>query len=419
MRAADGHRAADGRRRTGRALTSARALLLALAGGVGGLASPPVSGQQPAAGPPGGDLRDEGGFLRAGPGRPIVLPADHGSHPETRTEWWYVTGPLVGAGGERFAFQATWFRQALIHAQPEGRSPLAVRDVLLHHGVVAAMSSGERRFTEQGSRAFPGWSHAAEGRLDVAVFGQRLQDASGAGESATLELVAGDWELSLELQLSSCAPLLHGAEPGLSVKGSAPGEASWYYSLPAVEVQGELRRAGRPALPVGGQVWFDHEFGSSQLAAGQEGWDWFSVALDDGSDLMLYQMRREGGASDVTSAGTLRTDDGTRRHLGHGEFVITSTGSWTSPTSGTRYPAGWTLAIPSAALELRVTPVRADQELETPRTTGVTYWEGLCVFEGTRAGRPVRGEGYVELVGYGESVARRFLGGIEASGARP
>ena len=52
------------------------------------------------------------GFAIPKPGRVFEFPRDHGSHPEFRTEWWYVTGHLDAKDGARFGFQVTFFRQA-------------------------------------------------------------------------------------------------------------------------------------------------------------------------------------------------------------------------------------------------------------------------------------------------------------------
>jgi len=356
----------------------------------------------------GDELLDDAGFLMASPGRELVLPEDHGSHPRTRTEWWYLTGALTAEDGERFGFQATWFRRALTKDVADGRSPLAVRDVILFHGALTDVAGGRQLVTELASRAYSPWAHAREGVMDVALFEHRLSDESGEGRRARAEFGAGEARLLLDLELASHAPLLHGREPGLSIKGVEPGQASWYYSLPRIGVSGVLERPGRPPTPVTGQAWFDHEFGSSQLGPEQTGWDWFSVALDDGTDLMLYVLRRADGTADVTSAGTLRRPDGTVAHLDRDAFAVAPVGAWTSPRTGATYPSGWRLAVPSERLVVDVSPVLADQELSTPTTTGVTYWEGLCAFEGERSGAPVAGEGYVELVGYAAPITDRF-----------
>jgi predicted secreted hydrolase len=356
---------------------------------------------------------DVDGFVRAGPGRAIVLPADHGSHPETRTEWWYVTGPLRGPDGELFGFQATWFRRALVAQIDPDRSPLAVRDVMLFHGALTDVAAGTLRFGESTSRAYPPWAGASTDGLAVHLFEQRLIDATGEGHQAELAMDLDGVRLQLSLDLDSSSVLLHGREPGLSIKGDAPGQASWYYTLPAIAVSGHLTRPGREPLPVSGRAWLDHEFGSSSLAEDQVGWDWFATVLDDGTELMAYQLRLEDGSPAATSSLSLRRPGEQPTHIDHEGFEIVPTGSWTSPRSGAEYPAGWKLRIPDHQLNLRVTPHVPDQELVTD-STGVTYWEGLCRFEGDLAGLPVLGDGYVELVGYAGSIADRF--GTQAPG---
>ncbi|MBX3329310.1 MAG: lipocalin family protein [Nitrospira sp.] len=60
------------------------------------------------------------------------------------------------------------------------------------------------------------------------------------------------------------------------------------------------------------------------------------------------------------------------------------------------------LSSTSLDLVLDVTPLLADQELRTLRSTKVSYWEGAVAVTGTKQGRPVKGQGYVELTGYAE-----------------
>jgi predicted secreted hydrolase len=144
-------------------------------------------------------------------------------------------------------------------------------------------------------------------------------------------------------------------------------------------------------------AWMDHEFGSNQLAPDQVGWDWFSVQLDDGRELMLYQLRRRGGRLEPFSSGTLVERDGTTRHLHLADFHVTALEHWRSPKTGALYPARWRVTVPSARLDVTLAPTVADQELVTTASTGVAYWEGSVTVEGT-----ARGCGYVELTGYAE-----------------
>ncbi len=338
-------------------------------------------------------------FLRALPGRPLVFPQDHGSHPRAKTEWWYLTGVLEReSDGGTLGFQATWFRRALVPNAATRTSRLATRDLLLFHGAITDVDAGSFSHDSLGTRAAPGWGHAKEGTLDVSVFGRslRLEDDG----SWTLRSIVRGAILELRL-VPTRDPLLHGEEPGLSLKGPLPGQASHYYSMTRLEATGTLRAsADAPAQAVRGRVWFDQEFGSQQLGDDQIGWDWFSVALDDGTDLMLYQLRLKDGGIEPKSSGTIRTADGRRIPLSVDQFRIEVLDRWTSPSTGATYPARWRLTVPEHSIELEVRPRLPEQELLTQDTTGVDYWEGISEYTGSIAGRAVRAHGYVELVGY-------------------
>jgi predicted secreted hydrolase len=194
-------------------------------------------------------------------------------------------------------------------------------------------------------------------------------------------------------------PVEHG-QNGVSQKSAGRGQASHYYSFTRLQTTGTLR-IGDEKFAVNGQSWFDHEFGSNQLGENQTGWDWFSLQLDDGRELMLYQLRTKDGGIDAFSSGTLVEKDGSNRHLKREDFHIVPTSNWTSP-SGARYPAGWTLRVPNENIQLTVRPEFAAQELRT-QTTGVDYWEGAVAVAGSASGR-----GYVELTGYGGTLSGKF-----------
>jgi predicted secreted hydrolase len=146
----------------------------------------------------------------------------------------------------------------------------------------------------------------------------------------------------------------------------------------------------------------DHEFGTNQLTENQAGWDWFSLQLDNGTDLMFYRMRNRDGSLDANSSGMVVEPDSKTQHLRLAEFAATPLRQWRSPNTGTSYPIEWTIAIPGRRAELRLTPLVDDQELVTIRSTGIAYWEGAVQVSGTWEGRAVRGRGYLELTGYSE-----------------
>ena len=152
----------------------------------------------------------------------------------------------------------------------------------------------------------------------------------------------------------------------------------------------------------------DHEFGSADLGKDLVGWDWFSLQLDDQTELMLYRLRRTDGSADPVSSGTFIDRDGRGHHLSIGDFILEPISYWTSPTSQARYPQRWRLTIPSQQLSLELVPLMAEQELSTTRSTQVTYWEGAIETAGTAQGQPIHGQGYMELTGYAERFTKKL-----------
>jgi predicted secreted hydrolase len=152
----------------------------------------------------------------------------------------------------------------------------------------------------------------------------------------------------------------------------------------------------------------DPEFTSNALTADQAGWDWFSLHCSDGRDLMIYLRRKADGSWEKESSGTIVESDGKSRHLHRSEFTIDVKGHWTSTRTGARYPARWQIDIPAAELQASLAPLLADQELMTPGSTGVTYYEGAVTGEGSSRGKPVVCEGYIEMTGYAEKMGSLF-----------
>ena len=251
------------------------------------------------------------------------------------------------------------------------------------------------RYVEKTHLGVPGIASAGEKGLDVSN-----EDWSArGGPGGAHELSASGPDGELELTLSPVKPpVLHG-ENGLSRKGVRPLEFSRYVSITRLAARGSLASGGRRE-PLSGTAWFDHEWGSGVLPAGAAGWDWFALQLDDGSELMLYRMRRTDGSATPFSSGTFVPTRGAAVPLRWSDVVLAESRTWSSPRSRARYPAAWRIAVASIGLDVSVEPLVSDQELETSASTGVTYWEGACAVKGARSGRPIAGKAYVELTGY-------------------
>jgi predicted secreted hydrolase len=211
-----------------------------------------------------------------------------------------------------------------------------------------------------------------------------------------MRLAAKADDVSIALDVKPQKPWVAHGENGLSQKAAGEGRATHYYSGTRLQTAGQLAIGGR-SFEVTGSSWFDQEWGSNQLTPGQIGWNWFALQFDDSTELMLYQMRLREGGIDPTSSGTFVAADGSSRHLRSTDYSLTPRRFWTSKATGGRYPIAWDLAVPALDLRVEVTTPLERQELEI---APIAYWEGMIDAKGTRATRPVRGEGYLELTGY-------------------
>lgn len=340
-------------------------------------------------------LSDEGvtGYAVATEPRTFGFPSDHGPHPKFRNEWWYLTGNLDGQDGERFGFELTIFRFLLTpFVRRQQTSRWQADQVYIGHFAITDVGNEQFHVAQRFSRGALGLAGAQARPFRVWV-----EDWSIAAESdvaMTWRVQATDQDMSLDLNLAPLKPPILNGQNGLSRKSAEPGNASYYYSISRLQSEG-LLQIGTQRFAVSGLSWLDREWSSSALAADQAGWDWFALQLDDGSELMLYQLRRLDGSRDLFSAGTWISRGGDSTHLDANEFAIEATQFWDSPTGG-RYPNAWQLSVPSLDLRLDVQPVIDDQEL---RTT-VLYWEGAVDVSGKRNGKQLGGRGYVELTGY-------------------
>ena len=333
-----------------------------------------------------------------------VFPRDHGSHPEFRTEWWYFTGNLRDPSKKRFGYQLTFFRQGVLFKANDPSHPWAIRDIYLAHFTLTDVSAGQFWFSDRASRKGPGLSGATEDGMDVWLLNWR---ARMQGNRIKLEARHQGMELSLDLVPKK--PLVFHGKNGLSQKGPTEGQASYYFSYTDLEARGSMKTPlSQTSIRVNGISWFDHEFGSNQLAPNQAGWDWFSLHLSDGQDLMIYFLRRKDGTVEPSSSGTLVTRLGDTTHLKLSDIYVEVIDYWKSPKSGGRYPSRWKMKVPIAKIEMEINSLVPSQELLTAGSTGVTYWEGAIAGKGTSAGKPITCEGYVELTGYAGSLGGLF-----------
>lgn len=358
--------------------------------------------------------------------QPVVLPRDDGPHARL-TEWWYYTGHLRAPDGRRFGFEDVIFRAERGDFPVSWASHLAVTDET--GGTFAYAQRAE--IGPQVDRSPRGPGGAPTG-FDLSIAGldprtpstltnppwtmrgadghDRLAATLSPAEAAAAGVPGG---MGLQLALTSAKPAALHDFDGYVDYGPAGG--SYYYSRTRLDATGSIVLDG-VTYQVAGTAWFDHQWGDFVSLGSGGGWDWFAIELADGTDVVLNRVRAPDGSYPV-EYGEVVDPDGKTRHLDGAAFSVDATGSWTSPTTGATWPAGWEISIPGEALEIGLRPTVADQELDTRATTGVVYWEGSQVVTATRDGTSVAGEAYVELTGHATGVPGAWAGPSAGPGA--
>ncbi|MDH4375527.1 MAG: carotenoid 1,2-hydratase [Ramlibacter sp.] len=307
-----------------------------------------------------------------------------------RTEWWYLTGQAA-AGDRRWGFQVTFFRSR-VDATRGMTSAFAARELLFAHAAVTDLATGRLHHDQRIARAGFGVAQAGLADTDLRIRDWTLIRQPDGRYLARVE--GGDF--ALELDATPTQPLLLQGQDGLSRKGPEPTQASYYYSQPQLQVQGRLR-LGKQASGVTGRAWLDHEWSEALLHPQAVGWDWVGMNLADGSALTVFQLRRADGSA-LWAGGSWRAAGGAVQAFGPQAVRMVPTRYWSSPLTGTRYPVAWTLDTPQGRFQVEA--LADAQELDSRRSTGTVYWEGLSELRDA-AGQPL-GQGYLELTGYGD-----------------
>ena len=304
------------------------------------------------------------------------FPADHGPHPDFRIEWWYVTANMTGPEGQEFGLQWTLFRSALAPREDEGwQSP----QIWMAHAAVT---------TEAAHYVAEKFARGGIGQAGVqpVPFRAWIDDWYMGGETLeNVTLRAAGADFGYEVRLGTDKPYVPQGQGGYSVKSEA-GQASRYYSQPFYELEGELRLPSG-SVPVTGHAWLDREWSSQPLTETQTGWDWFSLALDDGARFMGYRLR--DAIAPAYAVSTWIAPDGTPTPYPDGAFAADALE--THEVAGRDVPIRWRVTLPDRGLDVEVEALNRDAWMDT----SVDYWEGPIRVSGSHEGR-----GYLEMTGY-------------------
>jgi predicted secreted hydrolase len=339
-----------------------------------------------------------GQYRTAMPGYRFEFPRDYFDHPGFQTEWWYYTGNLKSASGQRYGFELTFFREAVSRDAAQSAT-WDVKDLYLAHLALSDLDGKKFYHAERINRAGPGIASVSESSARIWNGNWQVR---WQGSDQRLEAIEPRFRLSLTLHPQK-PPVIHG-ENGVSQKAEGAGRASYYISLTRLTANGGLEVKGKQ-FEVTGLAWMDHEFFTHQLASGQTGWDWLSLQLDDNTELMLFHIRRKDGTFDRFSSGTYVDSQGKSTHLTADEFILQPlTDTWTSPVTGAVYSVAWKIGIRKLDIELEARTPLPSQELAGKTNLVPSYWEGAITLAGKRGKSALGGVGYLEMTGYDRAV---------------
>ena len=251
---------------------------------------------------------------------PLRFPADFGAHPDSRIEWWYVTGAL-DAGDRTWGFQITFFRVPTSLRGAEA-SRFAARQLLFAHAAVSDLAQRKLRHDQRIARGGFGIAEASTADTAIVLGDWRLTRGDAGGASRYVAHAASDsGGFAFDLALAATQPVLLQGDAGTSRKGPRREQFSRYYSEAQLAARGTLALDGR-SFAVEGRAWLDHEWSDAYLDPAAAGWDWVGMNLDDGAALMAFRIRRPDGST-LWSGGSHRGVGGTMRDFANGEVVFT------------------------------------------------------------------------------------------------
>ena len=212
----------------------------------------------------------------------------------------------------------------------------------------------------------------------------------------------------VRLTFTPAKPKVIFGQDGISRKSATSNAASHYVTFTRLRTEGTVELLGE-TFTVEGETWMDHEFSSSQLSDDQTGWDWASIRLNDGRDIMLYRLRQRTGGADPFSQLTWVDQESQQTQLKTDQWSWKARRQWTSPHTNATYPIDIDVETidpeSGETRRLRLRPLVDDQEI-VGKLDSLSYWEGAC--DVLDESDTVIGQAYVELAGYDGRLTERL-----------
>lgn len=332
-------------------------------------------------------------YTCAKPGYDYQLPKDLAAHPNYKIEWWYLTGHLKTKQGAEYGFQWTLFRNSLSPKAKLGNA-FDSNQIYFFHSALTDLQKNKHSFFEDRSRGFMG-----EAKVDLETLNHKIKNATIQMKDGIIHLKNKTPLFAYDLKLKPEKPAVYHGKNNVSLKGPEPCNASQYISYTRLNVTGTLQTSLKKQK-VTGTAWMDQEFSSSQLSKKAVGWDWFSIQMNNNTELMLYFLRDQKGTYLPYSSGTFVNAKGKSQHLELKDIEIKKLEDWPAQKNQI-YPKSWSIKIKKLELDFIVIAKLPNSINNAQKSTKTTYYEGPA--EITSQSQNL-GQAYIELSGYSQDL---------------
>jgi len=317
----------------------------------------------------------------------IKFPEDELAH-DCIIEWWYINGHLLGDDGNRYSFMDCLFKAKVKEVEIPFLSKIPLKTMYFSHSIISDIDS-KKFYPTIDYLSIVSRDSFTKPLLFVnytnpIFMNGYVNSVIEETELFNYHIKTEDMDLTMK---SMKEPLLEGGT-GFVNLGS---KGSYYYSLTNLKTEGVIK-VGDRNVKVSGKSWIDHQWADVKYSKDQ--WTWFSIQLDNDTEMVCYEYT-DVKTNNKSYLASISRSNGMQEHT---EEVIIAplTKKWTSPKTKNTYVLSWRIEVPSWNMWFEVESMIDDQEMVFGT---INYWEGPLSVHGEIDKKPVKGHGFMELLG--------------------
>jgi predicted secreted hydrolase len=382
----------------------------------------------------------------------LQFPDRHHLQPKTQCGWHFFVGSVRGDDGHDYSVLVIFWQYALLPLPIAAEFGLSDAENQVFELQLALARKGDRHI-QISPPVLAGTtgllSYSEPGALFHIAIGKNRVESTGPGFTPLRIQARGTHRdqnaaipLAIDLTLDQPKPILLQGDQGCAP--CAGGVGTLYYSIPRLQVEpgGRLRIGDDDVTVTGGELWFDHQWGTGMIPKGSArtevvqmasvlspgarstAWDWFMMQLTGNRELTVASIHSDAdaiferqtgpnppGVFEAAVSGKYSDPDGVA-HAIKGTLRITN---WLQlnqspdpavyPYTSTWYPNRWEFSfgeeVPADIRSLILLPYVATGQ-ENRYAFASAYREGaVTIVDGQ--GNTV-GHGFAEAVGYADTL---------------